>query len=121
VSFIETLQGAPAPPEDGRQLFLTYCASCHGPNGRGGGVMSSELRHVVPDLTKFAMRNGGVFPSVRLQQIIDGTGIPSHGTREMPVWGDAFRRMRGGSEASASARIEAVTKFLESIQDRTGE
>ena len=120
VNFVETIQ-VPATAEDGRMLFLTYCASCHGPNGRGDGVMSGELRRVVPDLSKYAMRNGGVFPSVRVRQIIDGTGVAAHGTRDMPVWGDAFRRMRGGSDASATERIALLTKFLESIQDRTGE
>jgi hypothetical protein len=58
---------------------------------------------------------------VRVQQIIDGTGIATHGTREMPVWGDTFKRLRGGTEQSAAARIEALTKYLESIQERAGE
>ena len=120
VAFVQTMQPAssPAPAADGRQLFLTYCASCHGPNGRGDGVMSGELRRMVPDLTKFAMRNGNTFPSVRVNQIIDGTGVGSHGTRDMPVWGDAFKRTRNGTPESAAARIQALTTFLESIQDR---
>jgi mono/diheme cytochrome c family protein len=122
VGYVATLQEPLViTPEVGRELFMANCASCHGPNGRGGGTLASQLRHEVPDLTTFAMRNGGMFPSVRVRRIIDGTGIASHGTREMPVWGTVFRRQRGVSEALAAARIDAVTQYLESIQLRTGE
>jgi len=113
-----------APPvaliDAGRVLFGTHCATCHGPNGRGGGPMATELRHEVPDLTRFTMRNGGMFPSVRVQRIIDGTDVTSHGTREMPVWGNVFMRA-GASDQVVETRIEALTRFLESIQERAGE
>jgi len=122
VTFIETLQNpVTVTPATGRELFATYCASCHGPNGRGGGPVADQLRHDTPDLTRFAARNGGVFPSARLEQIIDGRGIPAHGTREMPVWGDAFSRMRGADRDTVRARVEAITRFIESIQERAGE
>jgi hypothetical protein len=72
-----------------------------------------------PDLTKYTTRNGGVFPSERLSQIIDGRGVVSHGDREMPVWGNAFRSSRDGlTAAGAKARIDAVVRYLESIQER---
>ncbi len=84
--------------------------------------MAQQLRRDVPDLTQFASRNGNVFPSMRVQQIIDGRGIASHGSREMPVWGDAFRSAPGRpDERGVAARISAVTMFLESIQLRNGE
>jgi mono/diheme cytochrome c family protein len=122
VGYVATLQEPlTVTPEVGRELFAANCASCHGPNGRGGGTLASQLRHEVPDLTTFAIRNGGMFPSVRVRRIIEGTGIDSHGTREMPVWGTVFRRQRVVSEALATARIDAVTQFLESIQMRAAE
>jgi mono/diheme cytochrome c family protein len=119
-SFAGSQAASAATIDAGRALFATHCASCHGPNGRGGGPVAPELRHEVPDLTRFAMRNGGMFPSVRVQRIIDGTEVPTHGTREMPVWGDVFKRMRGASDAEVQRRIEAITRFLESIQERAG-
>ena len=123
VAYVETLQDSPAVSVAvGRQVFLTYCASCHGNEGHGGGPVAAELRKDVPDLTRFAVRNGGVFPSMRVQQIIDGRGIASHGSREMPVWGDAFRSTPGHpDERGVAARISSVTMFLESIQIRNGE
>jgi mono/diheme cytochrome c family protein len=129
VAFIESLQRAPdvarpawASRADGASLFQTYCASCHGPNGRGDGPMVAELRRQPADLTKFAMRNGGTFPEARVTRIIDGRDVMSHGDREMPVWGNAFKREgQGVDEATARARIAALAQFLASIQERPAE
>jgi mono/diheme cytochrome c family protein len=119
VAFVESIQQGPAAPAgtavDGGVLFRTYCASCHGTSGRGDGTMGRQLRRVPPDLTTFAVRNGGVFPAERVRRVIDGTGIPSHGDREMPVWGAVFKRTAGGD---AAARIDAIVKFLQDLQQR---
>jgi hypothetical protein len=65
------------------------------------------------------MRNGGVFPLERVTRLVDGGGVPAHGSLEMPVWGDAFRAGRGGLSADeVKARIEAIVRFLQSIQER---
>ena len=86
VTYVETLQEPSTGPDDlGARLFKTHCATCHGPNGRGNGPLADQLRHITPDLPKFTARNGGVFPSERVQRIIDGRDVPSHGNREMPV------------------------------------
>ena len=120
VNYLETIQARPSPTrESGATLFRTYCASCHGTDARGAGPMSTQLRRLPPSLTSFAVRNGGVFPGERVRRIIDGRDIPAHGTLEMPVWGDAFRRTREGlSEEAAAARIDAIVRYLESIQER---
>src|ERR1700760_4292549 len=81
--------------DNGRTLYLTYCASCHGVGGRGDGPAAEELRHRPADLTQFANRNGGVFNAARIEHIVDGRTVKAHGTLEMPVWGDAFK-FRGG-------------------------
>jgi mono/diheme cytochrome c family protein len=110
-----------APPDlsDGRTLFNTYCASCHGTSATGSGPLAPALRHVPPDLTGLALANGGVFPSDRLRRIVDGREVQSHGNREMPVWGDAFKSIRGGyTEDAVQARIAAILKYLETIQRR---
>lgn len=120
VSHIESLQAPSTAPDDtGGQLFRTYCATCHGTTGRGNGPLAEQLRRMPPDLTQFTKRNGGMFPSERVYRIIDGRDVPSHGDREMPVWGDAFREIRGGSSAAAvKARIDAIVRYLAGIQER---
>ena len=125
---VATLSGQTGTPPasaaatvDGHQLFKTFCASCHGENGHGNGPVAESLRHVPPDLSRYTAKNGGVFPAERLERIIDGRDVPSHGNREMPVWGDAFRVLpEGASVDTVKARIAAVIKFLETIQARNG-
>lgn len=122
VSYIETLQAGGRGGESGAMLFRTYCASCHGADARGDGPAAAAMRTLPPDLTTYARRNGGVFPSERLRQIIDGRGIPAHGDRDMPVWGHTFYRTPGGpSEDTVKARIKAITDYLEAIQERVAE
>jgi mono/diheme cytochrome c family protein len=123
LTHLESLQrptsGASNP---GAQAFRTYCASCHGSSGRGDGPAAEQLRHVPPDLTMFSTRNGGVFPSVRLARIIDGRDVAAHGDREMPVWGDAFMASPGRlTPQQVNERIDAIVKFLASIQLRPAE
>lgn len=114
--------GAPMQPGSGDALYLTYCASCHGTSGRGDGPVADLLRVRPADLTRFAAQNGGVFPTAKLQRVIDGRDVGSHGNPDMPVWGDAFRISRGGlSDADVKVRIETIVRFLQSIQERTAE
>jgi mono/diheme cytochrome c family protein len=120
VAFVASMQQGPAVPPvteaaDGAALFRTYCANCHGTAGRGDGAMAAQLRRLPPDLSSFAVRNGGVFPGERIRQVIDGTGVTAHGDREMPVWGAVFKRSSGGN---VSARIDAIVRFLEALQQR---
>jgi mono/diheme cytochrome c family protein len=120
VTHIETLQ----EPSTGlgARLFATHCATCHGATARGNGPLAASLRRAPPDLTKFTTSNGGIFPSERVNRIIDGRDVPSHGDREMPVWGNAFRSTgEGVSQAEAKARIDAIVRYLESIQERAAE
>jgi cytochrome c553 len=117
VDHLQSLQ----PSANGAVIFRQHCASCHGPSGHGGSSAVSS-RRAPPDLTKFAMRNGGIFPSERLARIIDGRDAPSHIDGGMPVWGNTFRRAtKDGSDENAKARIEALVRFLQSIQERATE
>jgi len=120
VAYLETIQQrTSAPDSQGAQLFRAHCASCHGPTGTGG--VAGGARQSPPDLTSFTARNGGVFPSERVARIIDGRDVPSHGDRQMPVWGNAFRTSREGLSADeVRSRIAAIVAFLEAIQRRNG-
>lgn len=82
--------------------------------------MASQLRPAPPDLTQFTRRNGGTFPRERVYRIIDGRDVSVHGSGDMPVWGDVFKTLPGGSSPNAvKARIDAIVKYLEGIQERS--
>ena len=113
---VEKLQQQRPTTDEDAALFRTYCASCHGTHGRGDGPVAGELRKLPPDLTAFAKRNGGIFPTDRVRQIVDGRGPSAHGDRDMPVWGDAFRVRNGLNPEAVEARINAIVRYLEKIQ-----
>jgi mono/diheme cytochrome c family protein len=125
VAYVESLQAAPdgrtAPPITGPELFGTFCAPCHGASGRGDGPMAGQLTRSPSDLTRLQLRNGGQFPAVQLERIIDGQRIEAHGSRAMPVWGDVFLREQGVSRADVDARIAALVAYLRTIQERLAE
>jgi hypothetical protein len=79
------------------------------------------LRRRPTDLTQYARANGGVFPSERTRRVIDGRDVGAHGSVEMPVWGDVFKRTIPDGERAARERIDAIVAYLESIQERRGE
>lgn len=75
----------------GKREFEANCASCHGTSGKGSGPIADLLRKSPPDLTQLAKKNNGVFPIERLYRVIDGAEVPSHGSRDMPVWGHDYK------------------------------
>ena len=46
----------------GEDSFMFYCASCHGPSGKGDGPVARSLKTRPADLTVLTKRNGGTFP-----------------------------------------------------------
>ncbi len=102
----------------GGEIFRTYCATCHGPSGRGDGPLAPAMRRKPADLTEVAKRNGGEYPSELVFRTIDGkTPVLGHGGPDMPVWGDAFARSRdGGDAATVKERINALVDFIRTLQ-----
>lgn len=109
-----------APELSGPELFLHFCASCHGTSAHGDGPVASSLKINVPDLTRIAVRNGGTFPADRVRNVIDGQDVrAAHGTREMPVWGWEWYGYQGedaGRRKYVAERVEKLVKYLGSLQ-----
>jgi mono/diheme cytochrome c family protein len=90
----------------GRKLFMTYCASCHGINGAGDGPVAASLKKHPPDLRRL-QANNTKFSSDRIRKsIIGDPSLPVHGDKEMPVWGWILT----GSD------ITNLVRYIESIQ-----
>lgn len=109
----------PAPtPLTGAQLYTAYCASCHGVDGKGDGPAAPALKTKLPDLTLMAKKKNGKFPDGDVFQVIKwGGGIVGHGSKEMPVWGTAFRTL-DHDEAEVNLRINSLIHYLESTQQK---
>lgn len=115
-----------ASKTEGEADFMTYCAACHGVNGRGDGTVAEYLTIEAADLTQLAKKNGGVFPRARAVEVIDGRQqVKAHGTFDMPVWGDWFKfeaetsdADRGAEESTVRRRIDGLADYIESIQVR---
>jgi mono/diheme cytochrome c family protein len=105
-------------PMSGQELFQVFCAACHGPAGKGDGPVAGELRRHVPDLTLLTRTSGGAFPITKVERAIDGDEILiSHGTRDMPIYGDLFRAIRR-DEVFVKQRVALLTGYIESIQNK---
>ena len=120
----------------GRSEFQSSCASCHGMDGKGNGPVSDQLKVPPPDLTILAKKNNGVFPTNAVYETIYGSKpIPTHGTREMPIWGyrfnpvinlphivdpsyDALDPSRELRDVIVRTRILAVVDYLSRIQEK---
>jgi len=107
-----------SPIAQGEELYISYCAICHGEDGKGNGSMADMLTVAPTDLTTFAARRGGEYPSEVMYNIIDGqTEVAGHGTSEMPVWGKTFQESeRLESEEEVEQRINSLVAYLETIQ-----
>ncbi len=108
------------PAERGQELFTEYCQSCHGAEGRGNGPLAELLKIPPPDLTLITERANGVFPVDMLATYIDGRGgVESHGTRNMPVWGNIWTDTEGGADAdqAVAEQISELIEFIRSIQE----
>jgi mono/diheme cytochrome c family protein len=87
LAFSPALSAADYVAMSGHDLYVRFCASCHGASGRGDGPVASSFKVEVPDLTLIARRAKGAYPREQVERIIDGRHIiAAHGNREMPVW-----------------------------------
>ena len=106
---------------DGKQMFVAYCAPCHGVDGRGRGPVASELKQQPTNLAFLSKNNGGRFPSNHVAAVLEfGASDPAHGTAAMPIWGRLFDTMDHSTTQSTTARlrINNVSRYLETLQTK---
>lgn len=117
-----TVKHAPAgmtSPSSGKEMFMSYCASCHGKDAKGHGPAAAALNQPPANLTTLAKRNNGKYPSDKVSSVLHGqANLTAHGDQEMPVWGPVFWRMSQGHEEQVQMRIVNLNKYLESIQEK---
>lgn len=109
-----------ADTDGGKEMFLKYCSSCHGSQGKGDGAVSRDLKVKVPDLTLLRSKNKGTYPLERVMASIDGRrSVRAHGTRNMPVWGEVFRQEHEKekyTELTALLKAKLIAEYVGTLQ-----
>jgi mono/diheme cytochrome c family protein len=111
--------GAASAASSGEVLYLRYCASCHGLDGRGGGPVAPALQPPPPDLTRLTSGEA------ELMKQIDGRRtIRAHGTSAMPVWGAVFEQSlidAPHQRRMTLNRVMALTDYVLRLRHRATE
>lgn len=117
---IEKVPITPTSPASGKQMYDTYCATCHGLDGKGNGPAAEALKAHPTDLTMLSRNNGGKFPDAHIYSVLRfGVETTAHGSKDMPVWGPALRSLSRGSSIATSVeqqRISNLTRYLRTLQ-----
>lgn len=117
------------PLEYGEREYRQSCASCHGEEGIGDGLISGKVTPAPPNLQLIAERAGGRFPLKRVYEIVDGREVlEAHGSPDMPIWGERFNaetedELQPQSSLTilrmiTATRIMSLVFFLDSIQTK---
>ena len=116
--------------DTGQQEYYNKCASCHGVDAKGQGLVAKFLIKAPTDLTALSKNNGGVFPFGRVYGVIDGRqAVKLHGERTMPVWGRGYLREETGATSHVAGtkadrelyvrlRILALIDYLNQLQGK---
>jgi mono/diheme cytochrome c family protein len=81
-------------PSSCKQLYQSYCGSCHGGDAKGTGPVASSLKTAPTNLTLLSKNNGGKFPEMHVIHSIEGESqVGAHRSKDQP-----------GDSASAAQR-----------------
>ena len=110
---------ADVPSNDGKEMYNSYCAVCHGKDGKGASPAASAMKTPPTDLSTLAQKNGGKYPSAHVASVIRGQATtPSHGSQDMPVWGPLFSSISQGHDTQVQQRIANLVSYIETLQSK---
>lgn len=106
-------------PTSGKQMFTSYCAPCHGVDGRGRGPAATALKAAPSDLTILTKNHHGNFPDTHIVAVLQfGSEVTAHGSSAMPVWGPILSRMDRINPQERQLRISNLSRYIETMQER---
>jgi mono/diheme cytochrome c family protein len=104
-------------PTDGKLMYTSYCAPCHGTDGRGNGPVAGVLKAQPTDLTALSKAHNGKFPDSHVVSVLQfGSSLPAHGNAQMPVWGPLLGKIDTTHAHDTQLRISNLSRYLQSIQ-----
>ena len=104
-------------PTSGAQMYQSYCASCHGTQGKGNGPAVEFLKTPPPDLTRLSLINGGEYPEARVFAKLSRSPHPQgEASLTMPDWDRLFRSL-DSSRSQVNLRAYNLTAYIQSLQE----
>jgi len=83
----------PTSAASGKVMFNSYCAVCHGTDGKGGGPAAAALKVPPADLTLLSQKNGERFPAAHVASVLSG---------KPNWWRTVIRKCQFGDHCSAA-------------------
>lgn len=109
-----------AATDQGEIFYVQYCSSCHGKDGRGDGSVSPYLKLKIPDLSLLKKSHKGIYPLDDVMAAIDGRrSVRAHGDRQMPVWGEVFKKeveKQKYSELTSLLKAKMIAEYVARLQ-----
>jgi mono/diheme cytochrome c family protein len=103
----------------GKNMFVNYCASCHGVDGKGNGPVAVALKPAPTDLTTLAKANEGKYPAGFVSTVLKfGRNPAAHGSSDMPVWGSRFKMIDPNQDPTGQQHIDDVVAYIGSLQGK---
>lgn len=108
---------SPIVTVSGQEMYVAYCGECHGRDGTGGRP-AAAFGVAVPNLTTLSKRNNGRFPYGVVRDAIRGEEHSGVYGPAMPSWGFLFKYVGGGSRLEVETRINRLSEYLASLQQK---
>ena len=108
-------------PASGKEMYVAYCAPCHGADGKGNGPAAASMKVPPTDLTQLAKKHDGKYPANSLASTLKfgtGTSAGAHGSADMPVWGPLFQSLDKFHDTSVQQRVSNLVSYIQTLQAR---
>jgi mono/diheme cytochrome c family protein len=102
-------------PTSGKEMYVQYCAPCHGTDAKGNGPAASAMKSQPTDLTQLARKHDGKYPADHVVSVLKFGGGP-HGSPDMPVWGPLLQSLDKFHDTVAQQRISNIVGYIETLQ-----
>lgn len=107
------------PVDAGKEMYSSYCAPCHGENGKGYGPAAPALKKAVPDLTSLSARNDGQYPKHLVFTLLSQhSALHPQVDSDMPDWYRAFVSLDRSCPVKSEMRARSIDRYVKTLQLR---